>query len=76
MLSKKATQHVKPLYRAAYKYEIQHLRDLCRNEIMPSFGSLNALQLLGSPKSRLTKPSVMMPSPKSYRGDNEGYFAA
>ncbi|CAH8329694.1 unnamed protein product [Eruca vesicaria subsp. sativa] len=46
MLSKKAKQYVRSLYRAADKYEIPHLRDLCRNELISSLGSSNALQLL------------------------------
>ncbi|XP_010468171.1 PREDICTED: putative BTB/POZ domain-containing protein At2g40440 [Camelina sativa] len=45
-LSQKAKQHVRPLYRAADKYEIPHLRDLCRDELVARIDSLNALQVL------------------------------
>lgn len=46
MLSKKGKQHVWSLYRAAEKYEIPHLLDLCRNELTSSLCSSNDLQVL------------------------------
>ncbi|XP_010496188.1 PREDICTED: putative BTB/POZ domain-containing protein At2g40440 [Camelina sativa] len=45
-LSEKAKQHVKSLYRAAGKFEIPHLRDLCRDELVTSLNSSNALKVL------------------------------
>ncbi|KAL1198964.1 putative BTB/POZ domain-containing protein [Cardamine amara subsp. amara] len=45
ILSEKAKQHVRSLYCAADKYEIPHLRDLCRNELIESLNSSNALAL-------------------------------
>ncbi|KAL1198965.1 putative BTB/POZ domain-containing protein [Cardamine amara subsp. amara] len=45
ILSEKAKQHVRSLYCAADKYEIPHLRDLCRNELIASLNFLNALAL-------------------------------
>ncbi|XP_056847466.1 BTB/POZ domain-containing protein At5g48510-like [Raphanus sativus] len=46
MLSPKSKQHVRSLYLAADKYEIPHLRDLCRNEIISSLDLSNALDCL------------------------------
>ncbi|KAJ4885634.1 putative BTB/POZ domain-containing protein [Raphanus sativus] len=46
MLSPKSNQHVRSLYLAADKYEIPHLRDLCRNEIISSLDRSNALYYL------------------------------
>ncbi|CAN6997342.1 hypothetical protein IGI04_018765 [Brassica rapa subsp. trilocularis] len=46
MLSPKAKQHVRSLYLAADKYEIPHLRDLCRNEMISSLDMSNALDFL------------------------------
>ncbi|XP_010496160.2 PREDICTED: putative BTB/POZ domain-containing protein At2g40440 [Camelina sativa] len=45
-LSLKAKQHVRPLYRAADKYEIPYLRDLCRDELVACLNSSNALKVL------------------------------
>lgn len=45
MLSEKAKLHLRPLYRAAVKYKIPHLRDLCRNELIASLNSSNALNV-------------------------------
>ncbi|KAL1198963.1 putative BTB/POZ domain-containing protein [Cardamine amara subsp. amara] len=45
MLSEKGKQHVRSLYCAADKYEIPHLRDLCRNELLASLNSSNALDI-------------------------------
>ncbi|CAH2058618.1 unnamed protein product [Thlaspi arvense] len=39
-------KHVRSLYLAADKYEIPHLRDLCRNELISSLNSSNALNVL------------------------------
>ncbi|KAJ4901968.1 putative BTB/POZ domain-containing protein [Raphanus sativus] len=46
MLLEKAKKHVMSLYRAADKYEIPHLRDLCRMELISSLSSSNALKVL------------------------------
>lgn len=46
MLSAKGKQHVRSLYLAADKYEIPHLRDLCRIELILSLNSSNALDIL------------------------------
>ncbi|CAH2071541.1 unnamed protein product [Thlaspi arvense] len=46
ILSEKAKQHVRSLYRAADKYEIPHLRDLCRIELIATLNHLNALGVL------------------------------
>ncbi|CAN7120368.1 putative BTB/POZ domain-containing protein At2g40440 [Brassica rapa] len=46
ILSEKAKQHVMSLYRAADKYEIPHLRDLCRMELISSLNASNALKVL------------------------------
>ncbi|CAH2059962.1 unnamed protein product, partial [Thlaspi arvense] len=37
--------HARSLYLAADKYEIPHLRDLCRNELISSLDSFNALDV-------------------------------
>lgn len=39
-------QHVRSLYIVADKYEIMHLRDLCRYELISSLNSSNALDFL------------------------------
>lgn len=46
VLSPKAKQHVRSLYLAADKYEIPHLRDLCRYNIISSLDLSNALDYL------------------------------
>lgn len=46
MLSEEEKKHVQSLYVAADKYEILHLRDLCRNELISSLNSSNALNVL------------------------------
>ncbi|CAH2071537.1 unnamed protein product [Thlaspi arvense] len=46
ILSEKAKQHVRSLYRAADKYEIPHLRGLCRNELIATLDSSDALRVL------------------------------
>ncbi|KAL9302316.1 putative chromatin remodeling & transcription regulator BTB-POZ family [Arabidopsis thaliana] len=46
MLSAKEKQHVRSLYIAGDKYEIPHLRDLCRIELISSLKSSNALDIL------------------------------
>ncbi|XP_020885530.1 putative BTB/POZ domain-containing protein At2g40450 [Arabidopsis lyrata subsp. lyrata] len=46
VLSEKEKKHVRPLYIAADKYEIPHLRDLCRNKLISSLNSSNALNVL------------------------------
>ncbi|EOA28353.1 hypothetical protein CARUB_v10024567mg [Capsella rubella] len=46
ILSEKEKKHVQSLYIAGDKYEIPHLRDLCRNELMSSLDSSNALNVL------------------------------
>ncbi|ESQ30840.1 hypothetical protein EUTSA_v10011969mg, partial [Eutrema salsugineum] len=46
MLSEKVKQHVRSLYLVADKYEILHLRDLCRDELISSLNSSNALEFL------------------------------
>ncbi|KAG2330614.1 hypothetical protein Bca4012_019800 [Brassica carinata] len=46
MLTKKGEKHVWSLYRAADKYEIPHLRDLCRKKLISSLSSSNALKIL------------------------------
>ncbi|KAF3560184.1 hypothetical protein F2Q69_00017032 [Brassica cretica] len=45
-LSAKAKEHVRSLYVTADKYEIPHLRDLCRNELVKSLNLSNALEVL------------------------------
>nr|VDC89909.1 unnamed protein product [Brassica oleracea] len=40
-------KHVRPLYLAADKYEIPHLRDLCRSQLISSLNSSNALNSHG-----------------------------
>ncbi|KAH0924624.1 hypothetical protein HID58_016880 [Brassica napus] len=44
--SSKLKKHVRSLYLAAQRYEIPHLRDLCRNELISSLSSSNALDEL------------------------------
>ncbi|CAL9222530.1 unnamed protein product [Arabidopsis halleri] len=46
MLSAKVKQHARALYRAADKYEILQLRDLCRSELISSLNSTNSLDFL------------------------------
>ncbi|CAA7054365.1 unnamed protein product [Microthlaspi erraticum] len=46
ILSGKAKKHVVSLYRAAHKYEIPHLGDLCRYVLISSLRSCNALKVL------------------------------
>ncbi|KAG7611711.1 BTB/POZ domain, partial [Arabidopsis suecica] len=46
MLSANVKQHARSLYLAADKYEILHLRDLCRTELISSLSLLNSLDLL------------------------------
>ncbi|CAA0358354.1 unnamed protein product [Arabidopsis thaliana] len=46
MLSSKVKQHARALYRAADKYEILQLRELCRSELISSLNSKNSLNLL------------------------------
>ncbi|CAN7061316.1 unnamed protein product [Brassica rapa subsp. trilocularis] len=45
-LSAKEKEHVRSLYVTADKYEIPHLRDLCRNELVKSLNLSNALEVL------------------------------
>lgn len=44
--SESLKEHVRSLYLAADKYEIPHLRDLCRNQLISSLNSSNALNIL------------------------------
>ncbi|ESQ30838.1 hypothetical protein EUTSA_v10012008mg [Eutrema salsugineum] len=44
-LSAKGKQNVQLLFVAAHKYEIMHLRDLCRNELITSLSLTNALDV-------------------------------
>ncbi|KAG7641988.1 BTB/POZ domain [Arabidopsis suecica] len=46
VLSVKEKKHVQALYIAADKYEIPHLRDLCRKELISSLNSSNAFNIL------------------------------
>ncbi|KAF2594130.1 hypothetical protein F2Q70_00043949 [Brassica cretica] len=46
MPSEKLKKHAMSLYRAADKYEIPYLRDLCRNHIMSSINASNAVEIL------------------------------
>ncbi|CAH8363750.1 unnamed protein product [Eruca vesicaria subsp. sativa] len=46
LLSPKAERHVRSLYLAADKYEIPHLRDLCRKKVISSLNASNALDYL------------------------------
>ncbi|CAL9233993.1 unnamed protein product [Arabidopsis halleri] len=46
VLSGHEKKHVRSLYIAADKYEIPHLRDLCRNELISSLNLSNALNVL------------------------------
>ncbi|KAG2332361.1 hypothetical protein Bca52824_003541 [Brassica carinata] len=39
-------KHVRSLYLAADKYEIPHLRDICRNQLILSLNASNALNIL------------------------------
>ncbi|CAH8332477.1 unnamed protein product [Eruca vesicaria subsp. sativa] len=39
-------KHVRSLYLAADKYEIPHLRDICRNQLISSLNASNALNIL------------------------------
>ncbi|VVB05853.1 unnamed protein product [Arabis nemorensis] len=38
-------KHAMSLYRAADKYEIPYLRDLCRNQLMLSINASNAIEI-------------------------------
>ncbi|KAJ4870429.1 putative BTB/POZ domain-containing protein [Raphanus sativus] len=44
--SESLKKHVRPLYLAADKYEIPHLRDICRNQLISSLNASNALNIL------------------------------
>ncbi|XP_019100731.1 PREDICTED: putative BTB/POZ domain-containing protein At2g40450 [Camelina sativa] len=44
--SESLKKHVRSLFLAADKYEIPHLRDLCRNELISSLSPSNALSIL------------------------------
>lgn len=44
--SESLKKHVRSLYLAADKYEIPHLRDLCRKHLISSLNSSNALNIL------------------------------
>ncbi|ESQ30826.1 hypothetical protein EUTSA_v10011973mg [Eutrema salsugineum] len=44
-LSAKAKQNFQSLFIAAHKYEILHLQDLCRNELISSLSLTNALDV-------------------------------
>ncbi|CAH8337529.1 unnamed protein product [Eruca vesicaria subsp. sativa] len=46
MPPEKLKKHAMSLYRAADKYEIPYLRDLCRNQIMSSINASNAFEIL------------------------------
>ncbi|CAH2058619.1 unnamed protein product [Thlaspi arvense] len=46
VLSANEKKHVQSLYLAADKYQIPHLRDLCRNELISSLNSSTALNVL------------------------------
>ncbi|CAL9242619.1 unnamed protein product [Arabidopsis halleri] len=46
MLSANVKQHARSLYLAADKYEIMHLRDLCRAKLICSLSSSNSLDIL------------------------------
>lgn len=46
MLSAKGKQHFRSLYLVADRYEVLHLRDLCRDELISSLNSSNALEVL------------------------------
>ncbi|KAG7533387.1 SKP1/BTB/POZ domain superfamily, partial [Arabidopsis thaliana x Arabidopsis arenosa] len=46
MLSANVKQHARSLYLAADKYEIMHLRDLCRTELISSLSFSNSLDFL------------------------------
>ncbi|XP_010419329.1 PREDICTED: putative BTB/POZ domain-containing protein At2g40440 [Camelina sativa] len=46
VLSEKEKKHVQSLYIAGDKYEILHLRELCRNELIASLDPSNALNVL------------------------------
>ncbi|KAG7537094.1 BTB/POZ domain [Arabidopsis suecica] len=46
MLSVNVKQHARSLYLAADKYEIPHLRDLCRAELISSLSLSNSLDIL------------------------------
>lgn len=54
--SAKLKKHVRSLYLAAQRYEIPHLRDLCRNELLSSLSSSNALYVLELSHVTLDKP--------------------
>ncbi|KAG7567695.1 BTB/POZ domain, partial [Arabidopsis thaliana x Arabidopsis arenosa] len=45
VLSEKEKKHVGSLYIAADKYEIPHMRDLCRNELIASLNSSNVFNI-------------------------------
>ncbi|CAH8313314.1 unnamed protein product [Eruca vesicaria subsp. sativa] len=44
--SSKLKKHARSLYLATQRYEIPHLRDLCRNELISSLSASNALDVL------------------------------
>ncbi|KAJ0262420.1 putative BTB/POZ domain-containing protein [Hirschfeldia incana] len=44
--SESLKKHVTSLYLAADKYEIPHLRDICRNQLISSLNASNALNIL------------------------------
>ncbi|KAJ0258248.1 BTB/POZ domain-containing protein [Hirschfeldia incana] len=54
--SSKLKKHVRSLYLAAERYEIPHLRDLCRNELISSLSSSNALYVLELSQVPLDEP--------------------
>lgn len=51
----KLRKHAMSLYRAADKYEISYLRDLCRNQLMLSINASNAIEILELSKVPLDK---------------------
>ncbi|CAA7048056.1 unnamed protein product [Microthlaspi erraticum] len=46
LLSAKGKQHFRSLYLVADRYEVLHLRDLCRDELISFLNSSNALEVL------------------------------
>ncbi|KAH0930120.1 hypothetical protein HID58_015847 [Brassica napus] len=58
-LSAKAKEHVRSLYVTADKYEIPHLRDLCRNELVKSLTLSNALEVLELSLIPLDKKNIL-----------------
>ncbi|KAL0740106.1 hypothetical protein Bca4012_081619 [Brassica carinata] len=51
----KMMQHVRVFYLAAYKYEIPHLRDLCRNQLIGSMNTINVFDVLELAKTQSDK---------------------